>query len=159
MSASVTTTDHRVPLQALPGGLAGWLQRNLANPAAAPQQPTASEGGASEQGERVFATAWPVRRDADLTMYRCRMWDGMRVSDPFFVRAPHGFLAADPVLVLAKLATANEDAFNILRRAELRGFAVEFNQEPTATAVVSSALARIALDTQAREMVPAEVVQ
>jgi len=154
MSASVTTTGHRVALQAMPGGLAGWLQRTLANPAVAAQPPMAVA-----DGERVYATAWPVRRDADLTMYRCRMWDGLRASDPFFVRAPHGFLATDPALVLATLATANEDAFNILRRAELRGFAVEFNQEPTGTAVVSSALARIPSDTQAEAAVPGAVVQ
>jgi len=140
MSASMTTTDHRVALQAMPGGLAGWLQRTLANPATAaiPQAPAASA-----QSERVYATAWPVRRDADLTMYRCRMWDGLRASAPFFVRAPHSFLGADPTLVLATLGAADEDAFDILRRAELRGFAVEFNQEPTATGVVSGALARI----------------
>src|SRR4051812_15212691 len=104
MSASMTTTDHRVALQAMPGGLSGWLQRTLANPtAAAPPAPAASE-----QAERVYATAWPVRRDAELTLYRCRMWDGMRASDPFFLRAPHGFLGSDPALVLAMFATANE---------------------------------------------------
>lgn len=152
MSASMTTTDHRMALQAMPGGLAGWLHRTIASPAvAAAACEAATQGeemrGEAMRGEHVYATAWPVRRDAELTMYRCRMWDGLRASDPFFVRAPHGFLGTDPVMVLAMLATVNEDAFHILRRAELRGFAVEFNQEQHGTATVSSALARLSDDT------------
>ena len=137
MSASMTTTGQRMPLQVMPGGIAGWLQRTLAAPSAtAAALPEAL-------AERVYATAWPVRREADVTMYRCRVWDGMRASEPFFVRAPHGFLGAEPAQVFTALAAANEDAFNILRRTEIRGLAIEFNQEHHGTAVVSDALQRL----------------
>lgn len=138
MSASMTVADTRLPLQAMPGGLAGWLQRALAGQAVA-----AAEAAPAAAAEHAFATAWPVRREADTTMYRCRMWDGVRTSTAFFVRAPHGFLGTDPAGVLARLAAADEDAFNILRRARQRGFCVEFNQERHEATVVTDALAQL----------------
>ena len=119
MSASMMTVGDRVGLGALQGSL----------------------GEASAQ---VYATAWPVRREADVTLYRCRMWDGVRTSDPFLLHAAHGFLAADPVVVLSTLARANEEALNILRRARMRGLPVEFNQEPQDTGVVAQALSHLA---------------
>jgi hypothetical protein len=94
------------------------------------------------QDDRVYATAWPVRREAEYTLYRCRMWDSVRVSDPFLVRAEHRFLAAEPAQVLATLAAANEDALSVLRRAHLRGLAVEFNQERQGGWAVAAALER-----------------
>lgn len=103
-----------------------------------------AEGSLGAAGTQVYATAWPVRREADRTLYRCRVWDGVRASAPFLLRAAHGFLAADPVVVLATLAGADEEAQGILRRAGMRGVPVEFNQEAQDSAVVARALAQLA---------------
>jgi hypothetical protein len=135
MSASAMTTFDWLGARTRSDGAADRAQRGLAAAIAA--------DAAARQDDRVYATAWPVRREAECTLYRCRMWDSVRVSDPFLVRAEHRFLAAEPALVLATLAAANEDALNVLRRAHVRGLAVEFNQERHGGWAVASALDRV----------------
>ncbi len=120
------------------GGLAGWVHRNL---------PFAKRAGRGADAApvwvnvaRVYATVWPVRRSPATTLYRCRVWDGVRASEAFLINAPHRFASSDQVVILAVLAAADDIARDILATAARHGVEVEFNEDKVPAEIIGAAL-------------------
>ncbi len=91
--------------------------------------PWQSKPKPAKAAPRVIATAWPSHYREDEAYFRCRVWDPVADTAPFYMWGPRRLLSADQQVILAALVAAKPEAQKIFERAAYVHEAVEFNQD------------------------------
>lgn len=95
---------------------------------------------------RVVVTAWPAKRSAEQTLFRCRVWHrspewlGSQDSLPYYAWGEHLLLSEGAGRIVAVLAEGSEAAAEILTSAVRGGATIEVNQEVLPATEVLDAL-------------------